>query len=114
AEGNRVILEYFFKANFRRGGHKNIEEDTWFASKALKFAFTDPKSLREKDWYSHDVVIYGYDDNMTVRNENGETQTGVFYVRNSWGESAPEYMTYDFFKLMALEGTSINTAKKLN
>ncbi len=112
AEGNRVILEFLFKGNHMRVGIKNTDNDTWFASNELKSAFSALQHLSDAEgWYYHQVVIYGYDDNLTVQNAAGETQTGVFYVRNSWGEEGPEYMTYDYFKLMALEATSINTTK---
>lgn len=113
AEGNRVILEFLFKGDLLRGGIINTDNDTWFASNELKTAFNTQHFLTDsQDWYYHQVVIYGYDDHITARNTKGESQTGVFYVRNSWGEEELEYMTYDFFKLMSLEGTSINTAKK--
>lgn len=113
AEGNRVILEFLFKGDNMRVGTKNTENDTWFVNNALRSVFNAQHYLTESnDWFYHQVVIYGYDDNITVRNANGESQTGVFLVRNSWGEVGPEYMTYDYFKLMALEATSINTTKK--
>ncbi|MBX9585654.1 MAG: hypothetical protein K2X50_00205 [Gammaproteobacteria bacterium] len=113
AEGNRVIVEFLFKADNMRVGIKNTDNDTWFMSNDLRSAFSSQHYLTDSnDWYYHQVVIYGYDDNITVQNAAGESQTGVFLVRNSWGEEGPEYMTYDYFKLMALEATSINTTKK--
>lgn len=112
AEGNRVILEFLFKGSNMRIGIKNTENDTWFMSNELRSIFNSQRYLTDaNDWYYHLVVIYGYDDNLTVRDAEGETQTGVFLVRNSWGEERPEYMTYDYFKLMALEATSINTTQ---
>jgi C1A family cysteine protease len=112
AEGNRVVLEFLFKGNLGRGGMVNVDNDTWFASNELRSAFGSQQYSGEaNDWYTHDVVIYGYNDEVTVQNAAGETQTGVFYLRNSWGEEKLEYMSYDFFKLMSIEGISINTMK---
>lgn len=112
-EGNRVVMQFLFKGELARGGTKQIDNDTWFASKALRSAFNTVHYMTDTpDWYSHGVVLYGYNDNIITRNEAGESQKGVFYVRNSWGEEMNEYMTYDYFKLMSLEATSINTVKK--
>lgn len=113
AEGNRVVIQFLFKGSLLRGGIKNMDNDTWFASNELRSVFNAQHYITDSnDWYIHDVVIYGYNDNITVRNVLGETQTGVFYARNSWGDEELEFMTYDFFKLMALEATSINTTKQ--
>lgn len=113
AEGNRVVLEFLFKGDLLRGGIKNTYNDTWFASNDLKSAFNSQHFFSDaKDWYFHEVVIYGYNDEIITHNSKGETQKGVFYVRNSWGEEEPEFMTYDFFKLMSMEATSINTPKQ--
>ena len=112
-EGNRVVMQFLFKGDLARGGMKQVDNDTWFVSKALRSAFNKVHYFPDSpDWYSHCVVLYGYNDNIITRNEAGESQKGVFYVRNSWGEEMLEYMTYDYFKLMSLEATSINTAKK--
>lgn len=115
AEGNRVILEFLFKGNNMRVGIKNTNKDTWFVNAELRSAFDSQHYLTDSDdWYYHEVVVYGYDDNATVHSATGESQRGVFYVRNSWGEEGLEYMTYDYLKLMALEATSINTPKYIN
>ncbi len=114
SEGNRVVVEFLFNGVLERGGNINEDNDAWFASNDLKSAFASVLYFSQGDaiWYLHDAVIFGYNDKLTVGNAKGESQTGVFYLRNSWGEEKLEYMTYDFFKLMAMEGISINAAKK--
>ncbi|MDF1761213.1 MAG: C1 family peptidase [Coxiellaceae bacterium] len=56
----------------------------------------------------HEMVIDGYDDNACASYNNGQDkQCGLLRLRNSWGSFAGNagdyYMTYDFFKTMAIE-----------
>ncbi len=46
--------------------------------------------------------------------DDGSLQKGLFYVRNSWGTGRPynygiEFMTYDYFKMMAVDAISVVT-----
>jgi len=115
AEGNRVALGYLLNTKHIYDGRNKSNFDTWFASKELKDAFNTQHIVTAadlEDWGQHYVVVYGYDDNITVTNKAGEKQKGVFYIRNSWDNGKDiEYMSYDYFKLMAGEAYSINTVK---
>ncbi len=56
----------------------------------------------------HEMVIDGYDDNACAAYNNGQDkQCGLLRLRNSWGaftgNAGDYYMTYDFFKTMAIE-----------
>lgn len=117
AEGNRVVVGFLVNNNHLPNGQFKGEYDSWFASKSLKDLMLNP-NLGETlfDWSYHEIVLYGYDDNAIVRNANGETQKGVFFVRNSWGtemaNKGSEHMTYSYFKLMASNAYSIITQTK--
>ncbi|MDQ2993721.1 MAG: C1 family peptidase [Pseudomonadota bacterium] len=116
AEGNRVVLGVLLHADYMWSGRNKVLHDTWFADKALKQAFKNQNnSANEAIWGYHEVVLYGYDDTVTVTNAKGEKQKGVFLVRNSWGTITPckgvEFMTYDYFKLMADDAYSMYTSK---
>lgn len=116
AEGNRVIIGFLVNVEHLPNGQFKSEYDTWFASKALKNLLAN-QNLEETlfSWGYHEIVLYGYDDNAVVRNPTGETQKGVFFVRNSWGsdmmDKGVENMTYSYFKLMAVHAYSIDTQK---
>lgn len=55
----------------------------------------------------HEMVIDGYDDNACATFNGSEKQCGLLHLRNSWGQGAGDhgdyYMSYDFFKTMAIE-----------
>jgi hypothetical protein len=59
----------------------------------------------------HEMIITGYDDNAVVTDDLGMKHTGVFKLRNSWGDDVGNkgdyYMTYDFFKIFAMDVTKI-------
>lgn len=110
SEGNRVIVCILMKESEIFQGHYKTDLDTWFLSTSLRNAFSSEANTH---WDAHALILYGYDDNAVVRNAKGETQKGVFFVRNSWGTKVPdngiEFMTYDYFKLMTVIATTINT-----
>lgn len=54
----------------------------------------------------HSVLIVGYDDNKVSKNpRDGNTKTGCFLIRNSWGESWGDHgygwIPYEYFMLNA-------------
>lgn len=59
----------------------------------------------------HELIIYGYDDDAVVEDEEGNKQKGLFLIRNSWGKFAGYegnyFMTYDYFKTMSMEAQKI-------
>ncbi len=111
SDGNRVIIAFLTNSKYFLTGSTNVRSDTWFADHDMIVSWSthDPQ---ENTWGYHEIVLYGYDDNATVLNSKGEKQTGVFLVRNSWGRNTPEFMTYDYFRLMAVDAYSINTGTK--
>lgn len=64
---------------------------------------------------SHELLITGYDDDVQVRDDNGHTQQGIFTLRNSWsslvGDNGNYYVTYDYFKFLALEAMALQIKK---
>lgn len=111
ADGNRVIIAFLTNSKYMLTGRKNVNTDSWFVDHDMIVSWSthDPQ---DNGWGYHEIVLYGYDDNATALNSEGEKQTGVFLVRNSWGRNRPEFMTYDYFKLMVVDAYSINTGTK--
>lgn len=56
---------------------------------------------------AHELIIFGYDDNAVVTDNDGTKHSGIFLLRNSWGDRVGDhgvfYMTYDFFATYVLE-----------
>jgi len=64
------------------------------------FPYPSPKEELEG---GHSVLIVGYDDDKISKNEiDGNTQTGCFLIRNSWGETWGEggygWIPYEYFR----------------
>lgn len=60
---------------------------------------------------AHELIIFGYDDNAVVTDNVGGKHTGIFLLRNSWGNNTGDhgvfYMTYDFFESYVIEAEDI-------
>lgn len=80
--------------------HYHEKDDTWAISESI-----------HDDIYpelaGHEMVIMGYDDEAIAVDDAGKKHTGLFLLRNSWGQEVGDkgnfYMTYDFFKKYVLE-----------
>ncbi|MFZ4076780.1 MAG: C1 family peptidase [Legionellaceae bacterium] len=80
--------------------------DTWVLSyeiaKALETATTLP---------GHAMVITGYDDHAVAMDRWGHRHHGLLTLRNSWGSNVADwgdfYMSYDYFKALAIEANAI-------
>jgi len=55
----------------------------------------------------HAMIITGYDDNAIAIDSDGQEHHGLLTLRNSWGEHVGDhgnfYMSYDYFKTLAIE-----------
>jgi C1A family cysteine protease len=53
------------------------------------------------------MIITGYDNNATAIDTQGRVHKGLLTLRNSWGNKVGDqgdfYMSYDYFKALALE-----------
>ena len=94
-----TVLNQFQGQAGAQGTYKGAANDTW--------VLTDGSTSINA---GHEMVIDGYDDNAcaTFSGSAGEEkQCGLLHLRNSWGEGAGDngdyYMSYDFFKTMAIE-----------
>lgn len=104
--GDRVLFGANL-VNLDRGiagaiGTHNKRFDSWIVNSSV---------LEELDatqiYAGHEMVITGYDDNAVVTDYTGNEYKGLLTLRNSWGDALGDkgnfYMTYDYFKLFAME-----------
>jgi len=86
------------------------KNDTWALTSEIN-------SDKNPEFGGHEMVITGYDDQSIAQDKDGTKHTGLFTLRNSWGEDAGDkgnfYMTYDFFKKYALEANAVEYVKNL-
>lgn len=79
------------------------KNDTW--------VLTDDIKKRGVFIGGHEMVITGYDDNATVSDPAGKVHTGLFTLRNSWGDDVGDkgnyYMTYEYFKHGLIEAHEV-------
>lgn len=59
----------------------------------------------------HAMVITGYDDNAEAIDDEGKVHRGILTLRNSWepkaGDEGNYYISYDYFKSLAIDLTQI-------
>lgn len=104
-DGNRVtfgvLLDVAVGSNGAAGSYK-ARSDTWMLTPKIEEHYK-----RKQIEAGHEMIVIGYDDNAVVTDGKGNTNKGLFILRNSWGTFAGDkgnyYMTYDHFKLMTLE-----------
>lgn len=116
ANGHRVIFGTFivekFAANGAAGNYHNVTNDAWVLSSNIANYFKQHKNDRNNTVIGgHEMIIIGYDDNATVMDTSNQKHTGVLTLRNSWGGDAGDqgtyYMSYDYFKTMAMDADEI-------
>jgi hypothetical protein len=83
-------------------GKHNVPNDTWVISSSIN------GGINIHDIHGgHEMIIIGYDDDATATDETGQTYKGLLTLRNSWGKNSGDagnfYMTYDYFKRLAVE-----------
>ncbi len=110
----------YFRLDYSADGNKNIERMKEYVAKgfALDFGFTVYDSYGdasnngglfpypapgERVVGGHSVLIVGYDDDKVSKNSrDGNSKTGCFLVRNSWGEGWGEqgygWLPYEYFR----------------
>ncbi|MFJ1268110.1 C1 family peptidase [Legionella lytica] len=87
------------------GKHHEVN-DTWVLSTTIE------RELYQYPFMAgHSMIITGYDDNATAVDDLGRVHTGLFTLRNSWGEQLGDkgdfYMSYDYFKVLGFEANQI-------
>ncbi len=76
--------------------------DTWVLTPEIAAELNDAQELP-----GHEMVITGYDDNAMAIDLQGHVHKGLLTLRNSWskfaGDKGDFYMTYAYFKTLAIE-----------
>lgn len=109
AQGHRVVVGFVLDPMLGEvgalGKHKR-NDDTWTMNETIEKAMHNNCNETQCHLDGHEVVITAYDDATRIGNNKG-----LLTIRNSWGASAGDhgnyYMTYDYFKALAMEATVI-------
>lgn len=107
--GNRVLIGTLLPiidGNVGFLGTHNVEGDTLALTPRLEQAI-QLFLMNFGDWGGHALIITGYDDNAIAIDNEGRRHKGLFTLRNSWGAETGDhgdvYMSYDYFKALAIE-----------
>lgn len=111
SEGDRVSMGVLL-ADLDLGvagavGRYHAENDTWLLTPEIeRDLFLRPVLA------GHEMLITGYDDHAVAIDEHGRAHQGLFTLRNSWGSDIGDkgdfYMSYDYFRVLALEAQRIS------
>lgn len=88
-------------------GQYRTANDTWILTSEIKKAIED----KDDQVGGHEMIITGYNDDAVVTDSHGQPHKGLLTLRNSWGSKRGHngtfYMSYDYFKALAIEVTRI-------
>lgn len=83
-------------------GQHHVPYDTWMLTPQIVMDGMDNPLTA-----GHDLVITGYDDDAVVSDAQGNSNKGIFFLRNSWsslaGDNGNYYVSYDYFKYLTQE-----------
>lgn len=114
--GNRVVFgtllddkDALNEVNGATGTYMNAANDSWVVSPKIR------RDLKAKIINAgHAMIITGYDDNAEIIGSDPKKRhhKGVLTLRNSWSDRAGNkgeyYMSYEYFKLLAMEAAEIS------
>lgn len=91
-------------------GKFHAKHDSWVVTSEIK---TD--AINKNIKAGHAMIITAYDDNATITDAAGKVHQGILTLRNSWstdaGDKGNYYMSYEYFKLLALEVIEVSPTK---
>ena len=97
-----VLLLDFKEGTVGAVGSHHTQNDSWVLTPEMAQDINE-----QTDFAAHEMIITGYDDKAVAADEQGRTYTGLLTLRNSWGSDMGDrgdfYMSYDYFKALALE-----------
>jgi hypothetical protein len=106
-----VLLFDFEQGTMGAIGTHKTRNDTWVLTPEL---MNDLQN--DPEFGGHEMIITGYDDNAVVKDAKGRQYKGLLTLRNSWGTSPGNkgdfYMSYDYFKMLAIEAQRIRKLTK--
>lgn len=114
AKGNRLTVGMFldvYLGDAGAVGTNRVLNDTWMLTPQIVM-----DAMNGQLYAGHELIITGYDDDLYVKDENGNVNRGVFTLRNSWsklaGDQGDYYVTYDYVKFLAMEVMAIRLKGK--
>ena len=110
--GDRVAFSVLFPrtdlGNMGAVGWHHYFSDTWVVTYEIEEELKNVDRLP-----GHEMIITGYDDDAVAMDSTGHRHHGLFTVRNSWGiwiaDWGDFYMSYDYFKALAMDAHAIKT-----
>lgn len=113
SNGHRVVFGVLLDVNGSLnyvngadGSYNNVKHDAWILTNQIR-----SDAAKQTIDAGHEMVITGYDDNAEITGSDGSKHRGVLTLRNSWAETGYKgdyYMSYDYFKLLAMEVEEIS------
>lgn len=112
--GYRVVFGTLIDPNIGQvgaaGAYHNIDNVAWVMTKQMHKDIAMNQSME-----GHEIIIDGYDNKAcatrTTQSGDKAKQCGLLRIRNSWSDSAGDkgdyYMSYDYFKGMAIEAYAV-------
>ena len=114
--GNRVVFgtlldvnDELERVNGATGTYHNVANDSWVVTPKVK---SDATANRIRA--GHAMIITGYDDDAEIIGSDAKKthHKGVLTLRNSWsnraGDKGEYYMSYEYFKLLAMEAAEVS------
>lgn len=107
-----VLLLDFDLGMMGAAGKKSDTYDSWVLTPEIaRDIFLNPS------FGGHEMIITGYDDEAIATDDEGRTYKGLLTLRNSWGENVGDhgnfYMSYEYFKLLAMEAQRIRSVESM-
>lgn len=108
-----VLLVDFNQGMVGAVGRTHANNDSWVLTPEIAADINEQTTFA-----GHEMIITGYDDNAFATDNKGRKYIGLFTLRNSWGKGTGDhgefYMSYTYFKALALELQRIRHLKSTN
>jgi hypothetical protein len=104
-----VLLFRFDEGIAGAVGKHNASYDTWILTPDVIKAINS----KTAEVGGHEMIITGYNNNAIATDSQGRVHKGLLTLRNSWGSDIGDhgdfYMSYDYFKSLAVEAQRIRS-----
>jgi len=104
-----ILLDYQNGVIGAQGSYKS-KNDSWVLTPEMISNINN-----QQNYVGHALLITGYNDKATAIDSEGRSHQGLLTLRNSWGNNIGDhgdfYMTYDYFKTLAIEAQRVRNLR---